>query len=225
MHDLGCPLGVRCQPVPDRRHRHLLAAERAEIDQPPADGEVVVPVGGGVGEAAGRAVLEDDPAGALDVQEEGVDWVVHPDELQPLRRQRTSVDLGASRVGLQRAVRDPPGQPVAGEIGAEPAEIHRHQIVGTAVERHAVGAAGLRRAAQLGLEVAGEETLGLRAVPCLIGREMPLEECAGLFCTLHPGRYRADGTPVADAPAQHRDIQRLVVGTRLERSTGALQRP
>ena len=186
LHDLGRPLGIFGQPVPNRGHCHLVAAEHAEIDERAADGDVIVPVGGGVGEAAGRAVLECDLSGALNVQEEGVHGVVHPGELQPLRRQRAAVDLGPSRIGLQRAVREPAGQPVAGEIGPEQAEVDRHQVVGTAVERHAVAPARLRGAAQLGLVVAGEEALGLRVVTRLVRREVPLEECAGLGCALQP---------------------------------------
>ncbi len=205
VHDLGRPLGVCCQPVPNRRHRHVLTVERAEIDQPPADREVVVPVGGGVGETAGRTVLESDPAGALDVQKEGVDGVVHPDQLQPLCRKRAAVDFGPGRIGLQRAVGHPPGDPLAGERGPEQAEIDRHQIGRAAVKGHAIAPAGLRGAAQLRLEVAGEEAGGLCAVPRLIRREVRFEESAGLVCALQPGGC-ADRAPVADAPAQRCDI-------------------
>ena len=158
------------------------------------------------------------------MQEEGIDGVIHPDELQPLRRQRAAVYLGPSRIGLQCAVRHPPRQPLAGEIGPEQPQIDRHQIVGTAVERHAVAPVLLRGAAQLRLVVAGEEALGLRTVPCLIRREVGFKELAGLVCALQPGGGCADRAPVADAPAQRCDIQRLVVGAFPKRRARAPQR-
>ena len=146
------------------------------------------------------------------MQEERVDGIVDPGKLQPLLRQRACVDLGSRRVGLQHAARDPPGDPLAGELRPKQAEIHRYQVLWTAIEGNAVAPVRPQGTPQLGLEIAGEEALDLRVVARLIGCEARFEKAARLVGALQPRSLGADAAPIAHATAQRCDIERLVVG-------------
>ena len=173
-----------------------------------------------------RPVLEGDTARALDMQEEGIDGVVDPGQLQPLPGEHARVDLGPGRIGLQRAARHPPGDPLAGKLGPEAAEVDRDQVGRTGVERHRVAAAPLQGAPQLGLEVAREEALGACVVARLVGREAGLEEGAGLGGIVRaPPRRRRSARQSPTRPPSGRDVERLVVGAPFQGGARALQRP
>ena len=158
------------------------------------------------------------------MQEERVDGIVDPGKLQPLLRQRACVDLGPRRVGLQHAVRDPPGDPLAGELRPKQTQIHRYQVLWTAIEGNAVAPVRPQGTPQLGLEIAGEEALDLRVVARLIGCEARFEKAARLVGALQSRSLGADAAPIAHATAQRCDIERLVVGAFLKRRARAQQR-
>ena len=113
----GASLGMRLEPGLDRRQRDLLAGEHADLDQIAPDRAIGMAVLAGVADPDQRAVVELDLAGALDLQEELVDRVVDPEQLQAAVGQRAGLDVGARVVGHELAALDPAIDRVAREPG------------------------------------------------------------------------------------------------------------
>ena len=73
---------MRLQPGADRRHGHLLRREHAHLDQITPDRAIGLAVLTGVADLDQGAVVEAHLAGALDLQEELVDRVIDPEQLE-----------------------------------------------------------------------------------------------------------------------------------------------
>ena len=123
--------GCVAHPRPDRSHRHLVARDLPALDQQPSDRNIGQPVLAVVAEPDRPAVFQPNPSRALDLQEEGVDRIIDPEKFEAAAGKRAIFDLGAEEA----------------RAGAE---------VGRAAESGGGSAPPAQRAAQLGLEVAGE---------------------------------------------------------------------
>src|SRR6185436_5583536 len=144
---------------------------------------------------------EADASGPLDLQEEGVDRIVHPDQLQTAPGQRALLDRLAVGERDQRAVLYPAGDPAPFEVLAEGAEIDAHQLRRPAVERDVVALGLLPAALEEGLVIPGEESLSSIASLRMGGQRTEPALETGPGRQVVAGRYflhrRAGGLPVA----------------------------
>src|SRR5437763_13047805 len=120
-------------PAADIRHCHLLAWQLAAVKQQAADRDIGLAVAAVIADARDLAIVQLHAAGALDLEKEGGDRVVDPEELEPLPVQAAVLDLGAGK---------------ARRIGR------------AAIKRRAISAARLPRAIEADLEITGKEPLG-----------------------------------------------------------------
>ncbi len=135
---------------------------------------------GGIGDPHLAAALEAQPGGALDMDEEGVDRVGEPSDLEPPAVKRAALDRAAVEE-RHEAPRSPPGEAVAGLYsGRGMIGIDFDQVRRGSVERCAID---LRLGARAGYDrfvVAGEEAAAVLGADLHRG-EMRLEECPGLL--------------------------------------------
>src|SRR5690606_17589806 len=117
-----------------------------------------------------------EPPRALDLQEEEVDRVGRPGELEPAAGEGALLDLAAAREGNESAALDLAGDPLALEVRTEEAEIDRDELGRTAIDRHRAGGRGRPASGELRLVVAGEEAFRLAVVGDRDGRQRRLEE-------------------------------------------------
>ena len=94
-HQRAAAVGLGAHPGDDRLHRRPARRQDAALAQQPADGDIFAAVLVGIADAHDRAVGQPQPPGALDLEEEQVDRVGRPGDLQPLAGQRAVLDLGA----------------------------------------------------------------------------------------------------------------------------------
>ena len=160
-------------PLADAVHRHLFLGHLAAIDQDAADRQVAVAVVGVVVDAQHRAVLELDARRALDVDEEGVDRILEPADLQMPPVERAVLDLRA--VVIEHALLADPAVDLAlvgeGTLLASCAPGHE-QIARTAMHRHGVFRGRNARAGDDRLVIAGEEALLLADLGDAEGQEI-----------------------------------------------------
>ena len=136
-------------------------------------------VASGEAQAYDASILHDDPARPLDVQEKGVDGVVHPQDLQAAPSEGAGLDLGTALQGHELAAADAPGDVAALPIAAKTAEVDQHQIAGTAINGHLVRTVPAPRSPQFGLVIPGEQALRIAVAKHQVRREPGLEEMAG----------------------------------------------
>ena len=74
------------------------------------------------------SVVERDPPRSLDVEEERIDRIVHPDQLQAAARERTGRDRLPVVVRFEAPAPNPACHPAAPQIVAEPAQVHHDQV-------------------------------------------------------------------------------------------------
>ena len=134
-------LGMRLEPGADRRHGHLVPGERTDLDQIAPDRVIGMAVLAGVAHPDQRAILEPHLTGALDLQEELVDRIVDPEQLQAALIQGAGVDVAARVVRHELAARDPAVNRIAGQLRVETAEVQAQQVIRRAMQRHRVGTA------------------------------------------------------------------------------------
>ncbi|REJ86174.1 MAG: hypothetical protein DWQ30_00725 [Acidobacteria bacterium] len=142
---------------------------------------------------------------ALDLQEEGVDRVVDPEQLEPTPAQRAGLDLLAAPVGQQRAAGPASGQRTALPLFAKGLEVDLHDVAGPRVERHVVALAAAPAAAEERLVVAGEGAVTALAVAHLEGHEVGLEVLARQAFRVagaEPGQRHAGCGPVRHLTAR-----------------------
>ena len=116
----------------------LPRCERPVLDQHAADRRVGVAALRRIGHPHGAAVGKRDARGALDVDEEGVDRIGEPDELQAAAGKgagldRRAVGIFGEAVRRRSRAKRKPGSRAAGGAGG----VDLDEIVGLAVERHA----------------------------------------------------------------------------------------
>ena len=90
------PATVGLHPGADRLHGYGVLGDLAPRHQLASDGDVGVAVVAAVAEAHDGAVLHHNAARPLDVEEEDIDGIVGPQDLQPPSGQGTLVDGGAA---------------------------------------------------------------------------------------------------------------------------------
>src|SRR5690606_649930 len=204
-HDLGRLPGMRLEPGTDRRQRHLVPAERPDLDQIAPDGVVRMTVLTGVADPDDRTVVQLHLAGALDLQKELVDRIVDPEQLEAPLLERARFDVAPRIVRYELAAVDAAVDGIAGEVRIEPPEVDAQQIVGRTIKRHRVAPAVGARAVEQRFEIAGEQALWIAAIEHEVRAEALLQESAGLLRRAQGGarRVRADPLPVADR-AEHR---------------------
>src|SRR6185295_961677 len=130
--------GMGLQPGADGLHRDLRGAEGAAVDQLAADGGVGMAVLRRVAEPQLAALGEADAPGALDVEEKGVDRIVHPDHLELAAGEASGIDLLSVGERNEVAVHHLAGDPPTFELLAEAAEVHHDQLGRSGVDRHRV---------------------------------------------------------------------------------------
>ncbi len=84
--------GIVAEPAADRLHGHFGARDLAEVGKNAAGAGEALPALGGIGNAAQRAVGHLQPRRALHVDEEDIDLVLEPGDLQPLAGKRALFD-------------------------------------------------------------------------------------------------------------------------------------
>src|SRR5690606_25253416 len=185
---------------------------RPVADQPPlahdaAHADIFAPVLPGIADAHDAAVGRDEAAGTLDLEEEELDRIRHPGDLQPAAGERALLDLRAIVVEYEIAVlvvaaegRTTGALAFGHVVGPGADQIARHGVDRNVVAGDAGAAAADRR-----LEVAGGEG---RAIAGAGGFEILLEEIVS--AALRPGARRvASGAPTfgASQPARIRARQ------------------
>ena len=148
------------QPGADGLHGDVLAGDSATVDQHLADGGVGSSGLAGKGEANSFAVFQRHAAGALDMQEESVNWVVQPDDRLAIRIVIARLDLRAG-----------------GEDDARPAGLGKTPR--RAKDGRLVRAMACQRAAHDRLVIAGEKRIGPGFGRKADGREPTLEKGPG----------------------------------------------
>ena len=185
-------------PAADIRHCHLLARQLAAVEQQAADRDIGLAVAAVIADARDLAIGQLNAARALDLEKEGGDRVVDPEELEPLPVQGAVLDLGAGK---------------ARRIGR------------AAIKRGAKGPAGATRAIKADLEITGKEALGRAVVAGEPGHKACFEELPGRLVVarrqlLGGGAERAPVGGTAEIAALGARIERRGLGTRCERAAG-----
>jgi hypothetical protein len=126
-------LGLAPSPVLDALHRRALGRELAAPDEQSPERAERMPVLVGVSKAQSLAVLELHLAGSLDVQEEGVDRVVDPDQLASLQRRGIAIDVAAREVGHDAIALELAAQALALQL-----RVHRREVDHEHVRRRRV---------------------------------------------------------------------------------------
>ena len=132
----------------------------------------------GVADAHALAILELDLPRSLDVQEEEVDGIVDPRDLEALERCGTAVDRAAVEVWHDAiALRDAAAQPAVLEVRINAREVDHEQVLRRRVERITITRARRAAAAQQRLVIAGDEpAVAVVGVDDAIDVERMLEE-------------------------------------------------
>ena len=169
------------------------------LDQVLADRPIGAAVLVGIADARGLAGGQAHLTRALDLQEESIDRIVDPEQLELASGKRTAVDRGAIGIGDELALLDPATDPATLELGIELAQIDTDQIGRAPIQRIAVRGVGCPRALQKRLVVAGEQAIAIAVVAHCERLEAGLEEAPGPD---RPGGLGADGAPVLDRPGK-----------------------
>ena len=149
--------GHRLQHAADVREGCSAWRQQATRDERLPEAPVGPSVRSGVSHPHAGAIGETEKAGALDVQQEHVDRIGGPAELQAPAGQRPGLDLGAGRKRPEVTVYESADDRPARAPRVEPSGIDAHQIGGARVEGKPVGLVGAQATVELRLVVAGEE--------------------------------------------------------------------
>ena len=123
------------QPGADGLQRDLVERDLAAVGQHPADRHVGPAVLSGIAHPHHPPVVQQHPAGALDLQHEGIDRVGQPEDAQALVFERARLDGGAVPVRQQPAALQPADDGLAFQLGREGAEVGLHHVGGRAEQR------------------------------------------------------------------------------------------
>ena len=147
---------MRGQPLPQARHRGLLDAELAPLHQITGDGFVGLAVLIGIGHADNLTVRQLHAARALHLQQKGVECIIDPHQLFTAQR-RVAVDDRALGVRHNFAALHATAHALALELRIQVGQLDAQQVIGHAIKRRVVAAAGLARAAQHRFVIAGDQ--------------------------------------------------------------------
>src|SRR5262249_9524515 len=127
------------------------------LDQNRADGRVGIAVVGIIMEAQGRAVFEDHPRRALDLNRERLEGVPEPADFELLSIKRARLDGAAIVVGHDLAVlvAAPDQRALVGKVAGTWLVAGSHKIMRTPVEGHVKFRIGKTRALDDRLVIAG----------------------------------------------------------------------
>ena len=180
----------------------------------------------GIADGQHLAVRQPDAAGTLDFEEEQRHRIVHPSEHDLVGRALAVADLGARVVRHHAIAVESPAITLALQFRIERAEVHRHQIIRSSVER-ITEALGLDRASvQQRFVIAGDEALAVAVVAgYLVGDETRLEKRArgsvigggkqrGVGAQLAPARIARGHFPAAALQCRPRLRESIVPPTR-----------
>ena len=127
--------------------------EQAAVAHQPADRDIFAAVLRGIADPHHAAVGQPQPARALDLEEEEVDRIGRPGELEPAPGKRALLDRGAVVIGdVMALLVDPAAAALARSAG-----LASSRSGGRPVDRHVVAGLAGAAAADLGLVIAGGE--------------------------------------------------------------------
>src|SRR4029078_11183676 len=115
-------------------------------------------------------------AGTLDLQDEGIDRVLDPQQLESAPGENAAVDLGAAGIGNGTGGIEAPEDGAAGKIVGEIAKIGGKKIRRSAIERNLETGRGRARSIELHFVIAGETALAVAAGRNLHWGELRFEE-------------------------------------------------
>src|SRR5690606_24465190 len=138
-------LRISLGPCLDVLHRRLRQRQFALVSQPAPDGCVGTAVVIGVSQANHLAVRQLDPTGALNLQQEGFDRIIHPDDGGRLTTRR-SRDLGTRVVRDDALAVQLAPHPLAGQFRIDATEIDGEQVLRRLIQGPLILTGALARA-------------------------------------------------------------------------------
>src|SRR5690625_1549549 len=176
VHQLFGARRIGAQPVADCLHRGLVSLEHAFLDQGAADRVEGTAVGAGKADAHLAPFIDLHHARALNMQEEGVYRIAHPDDFFAAAVEVAVFEGCTGRIGLQAPVLYPSDEAFRRQVGTKLAQIHFDEIAGTAVEGYLIAGLAGEGALQLGFVVAGEEAVRRLSIEDGQRSEMALQD-------------------------------------------------